>query len=1658
MLNRPSKAVVTRVIGIVGALVALSAFVMLFAVSPDSVFAQDPVVIMYAENGDTPVRTFTSEDPEGMEIHWDVTGIDADDFEISGGVLTFIDPPNFEKPTDRMHAAMDLNDDNDMIDPGEAGAPGDKFYHITIRASEMRVSGEMGRALSTETDVIVQVTDKNEPGVATLNRRQPEVGTTIMASLNDPDGTRGADTNALTDVEWRWYVSTVTNPVDDAPNHWAQVTGTVTTGIGAESVMSTYLPRGDCADGPRGPDNDEGCPVDTDPNRVVDENKKLRAVATYNDRVGTGRTAIIVSEFPVRAEVSSDLDKLENPANGSPGFDPSLVYTRTVSESLGKGMNVGTPVRATDPNNNDTLTYELTAAVAPDDDDVGYFSIDMATGQIKVKNTLDFDMNGNPPDGKYKFRVVAIDPSGETAEVAVTVIAQDANDTPVIMGSRSAPLSPAPAPSSEIRVMEQDSDDRTAPAGPDATYYGTSDGTAGSAMGLPVALTLGNQNVFTVSDEDERGQQFWNLRGDDADDFVLTQGGTTSTGDTRGSLSGPDEPIALVFTRPPDFEMPTDADGDSVYEVILVARDSAGAESTRAITIFVDNVPEQGMATLSVEQPYIGTEIMANVEDPDGGEAVVTWQWSKTHGNLADDDFTVIHGATASTYTPKRADDGAYLRVTATYIDTTSDMDDPETGTRDERVQESTGEAKTATRGDGEFAPTGETAPFDKVFRVMATSAFAVRVEPGPPGVVMPPEFSAASYERMVMENAEVGTLVGGPVLALAETGVTFNYDLDATETNDNNYFTINEYGQIRVGEVAFPSLIPATIIGPVSPAIAPRMEDPALDFEDTNTFVVIVTATDTEDANRTAKARVTVRLNDLNERPYFDKESKDAVATAKMYAEIRTNTIVPLAATEPDGDSLRWEVTGVDATDFMIVDAADIAGDGKDRVELHFKNQPDFENGKGSGVLNGTANNNVYDVTVRATETTAVGDGPNMAAELTVTVQVTNSDEPGTVEVNWLQPEVGTPIMGTLTDPDGPLTGVEEITIEWQWYLAKVSSPNRDPDLATLGQPASEWAEIGVVGSGYDSKTYTPQGRLAGTQEAAVDETYHLLVVARYDDGASLDAAAADKIAFGISMYPVKADVSDADNNSPDFHQDTTTRTVPENRGVGMTVGQPVDVDQNEDGDRLTYQLDNDRNAATAFEDATGDHVVGDADGTNNVVGDVGYFSINNATGQISVAKKLDWDNNPAHPKDADGEYVFWVRATDPSGESVDGEDNDYIKVTVTATDVNDAPRVVDGRAEISLNEVNSTAEDADVTKFIGLGYMQDGTDEVPTMVMDPAKPNLYHRSDEDRVDRGIWPEPLGGSDGRLFEYKVPDDGIGRRLLFKEANLPDYENPQDANRDNVYEVTIVLQDSSGAQGTKNVRITVNNVDEDGKLELTPEDPDSGMPVTVILTDPDGVKYITDRKWYTTGSRLDTIFNDDGTLVTGVREQVDETTDEYTGTVGSYVWTMVDYRDGYSVEDDPITALDERNDDPDIDDVKQQHKYEITVDDEGNPVSGDELFHNSDIMILKVTDNAVQKDPAEDDDVPLPSTSPILVNRMVYENVPSTGYTGIPLEMTGEMGLQYKDANGAVQVRDTVGGPDGASFVFAEGPPFVVGGVNYDIADAGLRQRDGGVR
>ena len=90
---------------------------------------------------------------------------------------------------------------------------------------------------------------------------------------------------------------------------------------------------------------------------VADEGRTLRAVASYTDGEGESKTATGVSMYPVRAEVSSDLDNVENPENGSPGFTAGADYTREVDEDLAVGSEIPGVVTARDPNDDTCLLY-----------------------------------------------------------------------------------------------------------------------------------------------------------------------------------------------------------------------------------------------------------------------------------------------------------------------------------------------------------------------------------------------------------------------------------------------------------------------------------------------------------------------------------------------------------------------------------------------------------------------------------------------------------------------------------------------------------------------------------------------------------------------------------------------------------------------------------------------------------------------------------------------------------------------------------------------------------------------------------------------------------------------------------------------------------------------------------------------------------------------------------------------------------------------------------------------------------------------------------------------------------------------------------------------------------------------------------------------------
>ena len=197
------------------------------------------------------------------------------------------------------------------------------------------------------------------------------------------------------------------------------------------------------------------------------------------------------------------------------------------------------------------------------------------------------------------------------------------------------------------------------------------------------ALVAMAVNRYTFSDEDTQdGFESWNLIGPDAASFRLVQ--------TEGRL--------LEFRDSPDYENPTDADGDNVYKVTMWTTDGNGGRFELEICVTVQNVNEAGAMTLydtddtELVQPYEGQTVRAEVTDPDGGfrlrhevvQVVNAWQWHK-HVNppatTAELTGTLRLSVRLQTSTsPEEEDIGFFLRATATYIDNAPDIEEDDDG------------------------------------------------------------------------------------------------------------------------------------------------------------------------------------------------------------------------------------------------------------------------------------------------------------------------------------------------------------------------------------------------------------------------------------------------------------------------------------------------------------------------------------------------------------------------------------------------------------------------------------------------------------------------------------------------------------------------------------------------------------------------------------------------------------------------------------------------------------------------------------------------------------------------------------------------------------------------------------------------------------------
>ncbi len=624
---------------------------------------------------------------------------------------------------------------------------------------------------------------------------------------------------------------------------------------------------------------------------------------------------------------------------------------------------------ATDPEG-DTISWAL---IGPD---AGAFAID-AGGVLTFAATPDYenpsDQGGQSGDNEYSLLVVASDAGNNTATLAVTVTVTPVDETPVVGGQANVnyaengtaavatysaadpegdpitwSLAGADAGAFEIDAtgvltfaappdFENPSDQ-----GGDNEYVVTVQAFDGTNMGtrdVTVTVTDANEDpvlsgpagvghdehdmgdvaVYDASDP-EGAIIIWTLAGTDSGFFSLSGG-------------------VLTFNTPPNFELPQDANFSNDYEITIGASDGANPVS-RAVTVTVVDLEEPGTISLSSPQPQVGTGLTSTLDELDAivGAPARTWHRSPD-GSTA---WSLITGATASSYTPVQGDLNYYLRVTVSYTDTHG----PKT--------------------------------------LEAVSANAVR--PVPTGANSRPEFDEGfSTTRSVAENSAGDTLIGDPVEATDADpddvdALTYSFSV-------SDLFTVDPAtGQISVAEgavldheaqpshtvtltVADPGLLEDTIavtitITDVNEAPV-AVRDVATTVEDTPvTIDVLTNDSDPEDDALTVTvstppsdglAEVDAATNEITYRPNTDFEGTDSFGyqvTDGMFFSAEATVVVtvtavndapafpegsgerevytgaavdtkvgdPVEATDPDvGDTLTYALSGIDASSFEI-------------------------------------------------------------------------------------------------------------------------------------------------------------------------------------------------------------------------------------------------------------------------------------------------------------------------------------------------------------------------------------------------------------------------------------------------------------------------------------------------------------------------------------------------------------------------------------------------------------------------------------------------------------------------------------------------------------------------------------------------------------------
>ena len=1360
------------------------------------------------ENETAVFYTFRATDPEGSTVMWTTAGQDGGDFAIDGGALKFGAPPDFENPQ---------------------GA-NDNEYHVTVQATD---DGSNTASLP----VTVAVTDLNEgpevSGPSTFSIAENQGLPNAVYEARDPEGS---------------YVALWSVAGRDGGDF------TITQG---GTLAFRYPP-------------DYERPADSNRDNVYEVSVQP------SDGRNTGSLAVTVTVTDVNEPpefYSGSRDSFTQPENRV-----STLYT----------------FRATDPEGSSVM-WSVGGADGND------FTID-ERGALSFTDPPDFDSPGDDGrDNLYNVTIQARDPEFNTASLPVTVTVTEVNEGPVITRQGNAPENvpenqaqntvlatyTAADPErpnvkitqwstsgrdggdfvidalGELRFRNSPDYERPADSNRDNVYEVTiraSDGRYTSTLeeiqtvtvtDVNEAPTITSSSRTAFSQQENRVSTLYTFRATDPEGGTVTWTAAGTDGrfftiDERGRFS-------FMETSPPDFENPTDAGRDNIYNVTVQARDEALNTASLEVFVTVTDDSEGVEPTISTRRPPAtyrenGTSAIYTFRASDPQRGAITWSLD------GDDegDFSISEtGALTFNSSPDfeipadaNRDNEYELTVVATdaeghtdsvafTITVTDDAEGVEPTISTRRPPSTYRENGTSTvytfrasdpqRGAITWSLRGTDG---SDFSISETGALTFSSTPDfeiPADANRDNEYGltvvatdADNYTDRLAITITVTDLNEGPVIRLertATTSVPENYDetqvlADYTATDpedpgilvaswstagrDGGDFLISELGELRF-------------------RYSPDHERPA-DSDRDNVYEVTVRASDGR-AYGTLEEPLIVTVTEVNEAPVITTKS----STEFTRRENSTAVLYTYRATDQDVDDVtRWSVEGADGEDFAIYNGV-----------LTFRLLPDYELPVDSD------RDNEYRITVVATDRAGLRD--TVDASITITDQHEGPVIAGRQAFIVTENHDIAQALGSYTATDAK--DLRPVYPRWSLSGSDGGDFVIDPATGSLtfrntpdyDRPADGNRDnlYQVTVRGYDGRAY---GNLNLTVTVtAVNEPPAINTGSRteftYSENrtGSIYTYRATDPEIGTIAWSVSGDdnsffnIDDLGTLSfanplnfearADFNRDNVydfTVAAEDDGGLRGELNVAVTVTDVNEGPEVTGR--------TTYSVTEGQELTGATFSASDPEGDaVTRWSLSSSDGgdfTISENGELTFRNTPDYDRPADSnrdnEYLVTVRAYDA------GNRYGSLDVTVTVTNVNEEAPVVTGRETLSFRE-NTTTE---------------------------TRLYTYRATDMDRDTTIVW--SAEGDDRDDFEI---DEGV---LTFKEE--PDYENPTDSTpgspqRDNVYEITVVASDGTN-RDTLDVAITVTDVNEGpevtGQATRTVSENFDEVVATYTATDPEG--------------------------------------------------------------------------------------------------------------------------------------------------------------------------------------------------------------------------